>query len=72
MALGVNYGAFSVVFSASLAGLLWRSILARKGIFVSSFDFVRYNVGIIAVSMGVGCEFDDDGGGGGVREGISS
>lgn len=55
MALGVNYGAFSVVFSASLAGLLWRSILARKGIFVSSFDFVRYNVGIIAVSMGVGC-----------------
>ncbi|KAK8041697.1 hypothetical protein PG993_006220 [Apiospora rasikravindrae] len=32
MAVGVNYGAFSSAFSASLAGLLWRDILANKGI----------------------------------------
>ncbi|KAM0651755.1 hypothetical protein D7B24_004795 [Verticillium nonalfalfae] len=32
MAIGVNYGAFSAAFSASLAGLLWRDILARKEI----------------------------------------
>lgn len=55
MALGVNYGAFSVVFSASLAGLLWRSILDRKGIYVRSLDFARYNLPIIAASMAVGC-----------------
>ncbi|KAF2173481.1 hypothetical protein M409DRAFT_15762 [Zasmidium cellare ATCC 36951] len=55
MAIGVNYGAFSIAFSASLAGLLWRDILARKGIKVGSLDFVRINVPIITVSMIVGC-----------------
>jgi Na+/H+ antiporter NhaD/arsenite permease-like protein len=55
MALGVNYGAFSVAFSASLAGLLWRDILARKHIRVSSLDFARINLPIIAISMTVGC-----------------
>ncbi|KKK19419.1 hypothetical protein AOCH_001334 [Aspergillus ochraceoroseus] len=55
MALGVNYGAFSAVFSTSLAGLLWRDILARKHIRVDSRDFARVNLPIIAVSMAVGC-----------------
>ena len=55
MALGVNYGAFSTAFSASLAGLLWRDILARKHIRVGSIEFVRVNMPIIAVSMAVGC-----------------
>lgn len=55
MALGVNYGAFSTVFSASLAGLLWRDILARKHIRVGSIEFVRVNLPIIAVAMAVGC-----------------
>ena len=55
MALGVNYGAFSMAFSASLAGLLWRDILARKHIRVRSLDFVRVNLPIIAISMTVGC-----------------
>lgn len=55
MALGVNYGAFSTAFSASLAGLLWRDILARKHIHVKSHDFARENFPIIAVSMAVGC-----------------
>ncbi|KAJ5605140.1 Arsenical pump membrane protein ArsB [Penicillium lagena] len=55
MALGVNYGAFSTAFSASLAGLLWRDILARKHIRVGSIEFVRVNLPIIAVAMAVGC-----------------
>lgn len=55
MALGVNYGAFSTAFSASLAGLLWRDILARKHIHVKRLDFARVNLPIIAISMAVGC-----------------
>ncbi|KAK5655512.1 hypothetical protein OQA88_5783 [Cercophora sp. LCS_1] len=55
MALGVNYGAFSTAFSASLAGLLWRDILGRKHIHVRARDFARYNIPIIAASMVVGC-----------------
>ena len=55
MALGVNYGAFSAAFSASLAGLLWRDILARKHIRVRRLDFARVNLPIIAVAMTVGC-----------------
>ncbi|KAM5360209.1 hypothetical protein ACJZ2D_013919 [Fusarium nematophilum] len=55
MALGVNYGAFSTAFSASLAGLLWRDILARKHIHVKSHEFARVNFPIIAIAMAVGC-----------------
>ncbi|TLD18973.1 arsenite efflux transporter [Venturia nashicola] len=55
MAIGVNYGAFSAAFSASLAGLLWRDILARKHIHVHSSEFARVNLPIIAISMVVGC-----------------
>lgn len=55
MALGVNYGAFSTAFSASLAGLLWRDILQRKHIRVGSIEFARVNLPIIAIAMAVGC-----------------
>lgn len=55
MALGVNYGAFSIAFSASLAGLLWRDILARKHTRVRRLDFARVNLPIIAIAMAVGC-----------------
>lgn len=55
MALGANYGAFSTAFSASLAGLLWRDILARKHIRVGSLEFAVVNLPIIAISMVVGC-----------------
>ncbi|KAL9085262.1 MAG: hypothetical protein Q9165_007696 [Trypethelium subeluteriae] len=55
MALGVNYGAFSAAFSASLAGLLWRDILGRKHIRVKKLEFVRVNLPIIAIAMTVGC-----------------
>jgi Na+/H+ antiporter NhaD/arsenite permease-like protein len=54
MAIGVNYGAFSTAFSASLAGLLWRDILARKHIHVRRLDFARVNLPIIATAMAVG------------------
>jgi Na+/H+ antiporter NhaD/arsenite permease-like protein len=55
MALGVNYGAFSAAFSASLAGLLWRDILSRKHIHVKRLDFAFVNLPIIAIAMAVGC-----------------
>ncbi|KAK8112344.1 uncharacterized protein PG998_008801 [Apiospora kogelbergensis] len=55
MALGVNYGAFSIAFSGSLAGLLWRDILARKHIRVRELEFARVNLPIIAICMVVGC-----------------
>lgn len=55
MALGVNYGAFSTAISASLAGLLWRDILAKKHIHVRRLDFARVNLPIIAIAMTVGC-----------------
>ncbi|KAK0721115.1 hypothetical protein B0H67DRAFT_600367 [Lasiosphaeris hirsuta] len=55
MALGVNYGAFSTAFSASLAGLLWQDILRSKHIHIRARDFARFNVPIIATSMIVGC-----------------
>ncbi|KAG7285898.1 hypothetical protein NEMBOFW57_008192 [Staphylotrichum longicolle] len=55
MALGVNYGAFSTAFSASLAGLLWRDILSKKHIHVRRLDFARVNLPIIAIAMTVGC-----------------
>lgn len=55
MAIGVNYGAFSTAFSASLAGLLWRDILARKHIHVRRLDFARVNLPIVACAMAVAC-----------------
>ena len=55
LALGSNYGAFSTVFSASLAGLLWRDILAQKGIIVRRSEFAKLNLSLVFVSMTVGC-----------------
>lgn len=55
MALGVNFGAFSTAFSASLAGLLWRDILERKHIHVRRLEFARVNLPIIVIAMVVGC-----------------
>lgn len=55
MAIGLNYGAFSTAFSASLAGMLWRNILARKHIHVRAVDFARVNIRLIAFTMIIGC-----------------
>lgn len=55
LAIGLNYGAFSMTFTASLAGLLWRDILARKHIYVRRLEFLQINLPIIVISMVVGC-----------------
>lgn len=55
MTLGLNYGAFSTAFSASLAGLLWRDILGRKNIRVGSREFAWVNLPIIFYTMIVAC-----------------
>jgi len=43
LAVASNIGAVSFTFSASLAGLLWRQILAQKGIFIKQKDFAYWN-----------------------------
>lgn len=43
VAMGSNIGAFSYTFAGSLAGLLWRDLLADKGIKVSQLKFARVN-----------------------------
>lgn len=55
MALGVNFGAFSSVLCASLAGLLWHSILLSKGVVVRRLEFLRINAPIIGIATAVGC-----------------
>ncbi|KAL8365587.1 hypothetical protein RB595_004417 [Gaeumannomyces hyphopodioides] len=55
MAVGVNFGAFSTVFCASLAGLLWRDILLSKGVIVRRLEFLRVNVPIIGIATAIGC-----------------
>ncbi|KAI0002290.1 hypothetical protein BJV74DRAFT_973951 [Russula compacta] len=49
LALGSNYGAFTLTFSASLAGLLWRDMLRRKGIHVWQYQFAQLNAGTFIV-----------------------
>ncbi|EED85293.1 predicted protein, partial [Postia placenta Mad-698-R] len=51
LALGSNYGAFTLTFSASLAGLLWRSILQQKGIRVRPRQFLMLNFPIAITAM---------------------
>lgn len=50
LALGSNYGAFTFAFSASLAGLLWRDMLRKKGIHVRQYQFAKLNVGTFMVA----------------------
>lgn len=54
LAVGSNIGAISVVFSASLAGLLWKSILVQKGIQVKRRTFAGWNVPVLGAVMAVG------------------
>lgn len=51
LALGSNYGAFTLTFSASLAGLLWRQILHQKGIHVRPRQFLLLNLPTSFVAM---------------------
>jgi Na+/H+ antiporter NhaD/arsenite permease-like protein len=50
LALGSNYGAFTMAFSASLAGLLWRDMLRQKGIHVGQYQFAKMNMGTFVVA----------------------
>ena len=51
LALGSNYGAFTLTFSASLAGLLWKQILTQKGIHVHPRQFLLLNLPVSFVAM---------------------
>lgn len=55
LAVGSNFGAYSFVFPASLAGLLWRHILDYNGIKVRLWEFVKWNTIPVVVTMIVGC-----------------
>ncbi|KPM35884.1 hypothetical protein AK830_g10678 [Neonectria ditissima] len=55
LAIGVNYGAFSLTFGASLAGLMWRDDLAQKHIHVRRLEFARVNLPLITISMATSC-----------------
>ncbi|KAJ3554758.1 hypothetical protein NM688_g2941 [Phlebia brevispora] len=55
LALGSNYGAFTLTFSASLAGLLWREILHQKGIHVRPRQFLLLNLPTSFVAMLCSC-----------------
>ncbi|KAF3807923.1 hypothetical protein GCG54_00007659 [Colletotrichum gloeosporioides] len=55
LALGVNYGAFSLTFSASLGGLGWYEELKKRHIHLSQREFAGVNRPIIAASMILGC-----------------
>jgi Na+/H+ antiporter NhaD/arsenite permease-like protein len=54
LAVASNIGAVSFTFSASLAGLLWKSILLEKGIKVGQGTFAFWNMLPLAVMTAVG------------------
>ena len=55
LALASKYGAFSFTVCASLAGLLWRTILGQKGIQVRPWQFCKLNLPLAVVSMVASC-----------------
>ena len=54
LAIASNIGAVSFTFSASLAGLLWESILADKGNKFSQWKFAKFNMLPLLVMTAVG------------------
>ncbi|KAJ3760002.1 hypothetical protein EV360DRAFT_40764 [Lentinula raphanica] len=54
LAVASNIGAVSFTFSASLAGLLWRSILLQKGINIRQTQFAFWNLLPILFMTGAG------------------
>ncbi|ORY32076.1 hypothetical protein BCR39DRAFT_58188 [Naematelia encephala] len=55
LAVGSNFGAYSFVFSGSLAGLLWRGMLHQRGIRIGLKQFAKWNTVPLVVTMIVGC-----------------
>ena len=57
LAVASNIGAVSFTFSASLAGLLWKSILRKKGIYIKQSTFAFWNslplVAMTVVGLGI-------------------
>jgi Na+/H+ antiporter NhaD/arsenite permease-like protein len=51
VAMGSNIGAFSYTFAGSLAGLLWRGLLADKGVVVSQWRFATVNLGPLLMQI---------------------
>lgn len=54
LAVASNIGAVSFTFSASLAGLLWTTILRQKGVTIKQATFARWNLLPIFVMTVVG------------------
>ncbi|KAF8523164.1 hypothetical protein BU17DRAFT_44191 [Hysterangium stoloniferum] len=54
LAVASNIGAVSFTFSASLAGLLWQTILAQKGIKVKQTEFAKWNLLPLGAMTSVG------------------
>ncbi|KDR77306.1 hypothetical protein GALMADRAFT_246656 [Galerina marginata CBS 339.88] len=54
LAVASNVGAVSFTFSASLAGLLWKTILGQKGIPIKQTTFAFWNLLPILMMTGVG------------------
>ncbi|KAF1357570.1 putative arsenite transmembrane transporter protein [Lizonia empirigonia] len=55
LSIGVNFGAFSLTISASLTGIMWRTVLNKEHRPVRQLDFARVHLPIIAVSMIIAC-----------------
>ena len=55
LAFASNYGAYTLTFSASLAGLLWKRILLQKGIRVRPMQFLLLNLPISFTAMFASC-----------------
>lgn len=55
VALGSNLGAFSYTFAGSLAGLLWRGLLADKDIEISQLRFAMVNFLPLIMQTTVAC-----------------
>ncbi|KAJ8105256.1 hypothetical protein OPT61_g10291 [Boeremia exigua] len=56
LSLGVNLGAFSLSFSASMAGIMWRSVLEGQQLHkVGWAEFARVNLPIIITTMTTAC-----------------
>ena len=55
VAMGSNLGAFSYTFAGSLAGLLWRGLLADKDIHVSQRKFAAVNFVPLVMQTTVAC-----------------
>ncbi|KAH9474785.1 Arsenical pump membrane protein [Psilocybe cubensis] len=54
LAVSSNIGAVSFTFSASLAGLLWKTILGQKGITIKQTTFAFWNMLPLLAMTGVG------------------